>query len=351
MERPALLVLLPTDRPSQGAPSARPLGRAALNLEREGITILVGDQVTRGRIHAWQATEAGWTRRSTDRVVAVHDRYPSEARSRSWKELRESLGDVLFGNPPDLTTLCKDKLACQTFLSGLRLDMPEVEAEAARFEERLTSWGSAFLKPRRGSGGAGVRLVRSSQDLRTLRCSPAESPQAKSQGNADWILQRAVDPPAGLAGLALRVLVQREVAGGWWIGPAVARQSTNDPVVNAARGAEVLPGEAAVSAECLTKAADVSAQVADALAERPAGDRLVELGLDFVVGRDGLPHLIEVNSAPRGRLLYLARLDPQRWQRAHQLAVERPLRRLLAIASCGAKPASGPARTGRQSSR
>jgi hypothetical protein len=91
--------------------------------------------------------------------------------------------------------------------------------------------------------------------------------------------------------------------------------------------------------------------VAKALAERPGGDRLVELGLDFVVGRDGLPHLIEVNSAPRGRLLYLARLDPARWQRTHQTAVERPLRRLLAIASCGTKLASGRAQTESRSTR
>lgn len=343
MERAALLILLPTDRPAEGPPSARPLGRAALNLEREGITVLLGDQMTDGRIQGWRATEAGWTRGSTDRVVAVHDRYPSEARGHSWKELRESLGDVLFGNPPDLTTLCKDKLACQTFLADLGLGMPEVEGDADRFEERMTTWGSAFLKPRRGSGGAGISLIRSPEDLRTFRGDPLESPQTGRPSRTDWLLQRAVAPPAGLAGLALRVLVQRETSGGWWIGPAVARRSATDPVVNAGRGAEVLPGEAAVSARCLSEISRQSTRVAHALAGHPKGNRLVELGLDFVVGRDGLPHLIEVNSCPRGRLLYLARLDPIRWQQEHQDAVERPLRRLLALASCGPMPASGPA--------
>ena len=343
MERPALLILLPTDRPAAGAPSDRPLGCAALNLEREGITILLGDQVRGGRIHAWRATEAGWTQDSAAGVVAVHDRYPAEARSRTWRELRRSLGDSLFGNPPDLTTLCKDKLACQTFLSSLSLGMPEVEGDEARFEERIATWGSAFLKPRRGSSGAGIRLLRGPEDLPTPQPPLSGPRQPNTLVRTDWILQRAVDPPPGLAGLALRVLVQREVSGNWWIGPAVARRSTSDPVVNAARGAEVLQGDAAVSSDCLAIAASQSARVAEALAERPGGDRLVELGLDFVVGSDGLPHLIEVNSAPRGRLLHLARLHPARWQQTHQDAVERPLRRLLALAFDEATPASGPA--------
>lgn len=348
--RPALLILLPTDRPAVGAPSSRPLGCAALNLEREGVTVLLGDQFRNGRIHAWRATEAGWVEDSTDHVVAVHDRYPSEAQSHTWRQLRRSLGDSLFGNPPDVTGLCKDKLACQTFLSNLTLGMPEVEGDEALFKERINAWGSAFLKPRRGSSGDGVRLIRRPEDLPTPQSPLSGGPQAASIQNTDWILQRAVAPPAGLAGLALRVLVQREVSGDWWIGPAVARRSTSDPVVNAARGAEVLLGEAAVSPQCLAIAASQSARVAHALMDQPGGERLVELGLDFVVGPEGLPHLIEVNSAPRGRLLHLARLDPARWQRTHQDAIERPLRRLLALALDEVKPASGPARRGSRNS-
>jgi glutathione synthase/RimK-type ligase-like ATP-grasp enzyme len=246
----------------------------------------------------------------------VHDRYPSEARRSSWEGLREALGDPLFGNPPTLTLLCKDKLRCQHFLEGAGLALPEVEGKPRMFDQRLRDWGTAFLKPRRGSRGDGVRRVR-----RVSALPPG-----------DWILQRAVPPPGGVAGLALRVLVQRESSGDWWIGPAVARRSADDPVVNAARGAEVVLGSEAVSAACSASVRTQSLQVAAAFAAQPGGDRVVELGLDFVVDSCGLPHLIEANSCPRGRLLYLARQDPERWGAVHQSAIERPLRRLLALA-------------------
>jgi len=313
---PSLLVLVHTDGPAPAAPSARPLGRAALALEREGVPVLLGDRATGGQVHGWRATESGWKEGALDSISAVHDRYPSEARQRAWEDLRETLGDPLFGNPPPLTLLCKDKLRCQQFLEGVGLAVPEVEGNHRMFEQRLRDWGTAFLKPRRGSRGDGVRRVR-----RVGTLPPG-----------DWILQRAVQPPQGLAGLALRVLVQREPRGDWWIGPAVARRSADDPVVNAARGAEVVLGTEAVSAACSTSVQAQSLQVAAAFAAQPGGDRVVELGLDFVVDPCGLPHLIEVNSCPRGRLLYLARHDPERWGPVHQAAVERPLRRLLALA-------------------
>lgn len=322
---PSLLILLPTDGPAAGAPSDRPLGRTALALEREGVPVLLGDRIEEGKIHGWRATESGWSEDTLDSVSAVHDRYPSEARRESWDGLREALGDPLFGNPPSLTLLCKDKLLCQRFLEEAGLKLPEVEGEPHRFEARLREWGAAFLKPRRGSRGDGVRRIRSIETLPP----------------GDWVLQRAVPPPPGLAGLALRLLVQREPSGDWWIGPPVARRSTDDPVVNAARGAEVVLGSELVSAACSASVRAQSLQVAVAFAAQRGGERVVELGLDFVVDPAGLPHLIEVNSCPRGRLLHLARHDPMRWGPMHQSAVTRPLRRLLALALAQA-PAPGP---------
>jgi glutathione synthase/RimK-type ligase-like ATP-grasp enzyme len=306
-------------------------------LEREGICVLFGDRVDPGRVHGWRARGDAWEEASSDSLLAVHDRYPSQSRKDNWNRLREQLGDPLFGNPPSLTLLCKDKLLCQEFVVGAGLDMPEVEGDPALFEAALARWGSAFLKPRWGSSGEGVRLIRAADQL-------PGSLQAR-----DWILQRAVRPPDGLAGMALRILVQREPAGGWWMGPIVARRSRRDPVVNAARGAQVLPASEAISADCAASVGRQSQGVAAAVADLPEGTRAVELGLDFVVDSSGEAQLIEVNSCPRGRLLYLARQDPETWAETHQAACERPLRRLLALAPEGkrtspvssARPASG----------
>ena len=53
----------------------------------------------------------------------------------------------------------------------------------------------------------------------------------------------------------------------------------------------------------------------------------MELGLDFVVDTDDVPHLIEVNSRPRGRLEVLAGIE-RRFEALHTEACARPLRRM-----------------------
>jgi hypothetical protein len=315
MNSSPLLILVPTgDRPTQ-APALRPLGRAALALESEGVSVLFGDQYKNGVLHGWRAQGHDWVRCATKSVLAVHDRYPSESRRKEWDILRAQLGPSHFGNPPALTLLCKDKLESQRTLERSGFPMPEVEGDVAQFSARLRTWGTAFLKPRYGSQGHQVRLLD-----RTL-------PTDLKPGA--WVLQRAVSPPPQHAGVALRILVQRHIEGGWWLGPIVARTSATDPVVNASRGAEVLPAEELISDACAETVRTTSCRIAADLAKREGGSRLLELGLDFVVDREGNAHLIEVNSCPRGRLLYLAQQNPEEWKQKHQEACERPLRRLL----------------------
>ena len=318
MKSPPLVILVPTGGTPKEAPAARPLGRAALALESEGFSVLFGDQYKNGVFHGWRAQGQDWVSSATDSLLAVLDRYPSESRRQQWDDLQTHLGSSHFGNPPRLTLLCKDKLESQRTLAHSGLSMPEVEGDVARFADRLRTWGAAFLKPRYGSQGHQIRLL--------------ERTVPKDLKPGCWVLQRAVPPPPRRAGVALRLLVQRQVEGGWWFGPIVARTSFSDPVVNASRGAQVLPAEDLISSSCAETVRASSHRVAEILAREEDGSRLLELGLDFVVDREGKPHLIEVNSCPRGRLLHLAQQSPEEWEREHQEACERPLRRLLYLA-------------------
>ena len=319
MDSPSLLILTPTSASEPQPPAERPLGRAALALEREGVPVLLGDRCEGGITTGWRAQGSRWVAATTSNLLAVHDRYPSESRRPHWDHLRKELGDQLLGNPPALTLLCKDKLESQRWLEDKGFEMPPVEGNVPQFKERLKEWRMAFLKPRFGSQGKGILLL-------------GDSVPQGLEADA-WVLQRAVNPPREIAGLALRILVQREPDGRWWLGPLVARQSHEDPVVNVSRGAEVVHSDAAISADCATMVQALTRRVAAAMAQHDGGERLVELGLDFVVDEEGRPQLIEVNSCPRGRLLHLATIDPERWAGIHQAASERPLRRLLQLAA------------------
>ena len=236
-----------------------------------------------------------------------------------------ALGRTPIGNPPTLTALFRDKLACQRALGGSGVDQPAVEDDPAAFAGRLEGWGAAFLKPRFGAYGAGVRRVVPGDDLPALvtGLDPARPEPA--------LLQRALPPPVGWAGWSARVLCQRLPDGGWWVDPGAARRSRTDPVVNAARGAEVLPlGDLLPSAglEAVGRAVE---RALGALASLPDAALLLEVGLDLVIDAAGGAWLIEVNGRPSGRLLAVAAATPDGWAQ-HVAACARPIRALAAMA-------------------
>lgn len=318
-------VLVPIDpeRPMP-PPEARPIGRAALSLADSEVQVVFGDRLEAGRMTGLVARPGGWEPVGRARVVALHDRYPSQHRAERFAALQREAHGLPWGNPVALTLLCRDKLGCQRFLEAAGVEQPEVEEIPARFEERLRAWGRAFLKPRYGALGIGVTEVRPGDPL------PAELPGAVP-GRADpAILQWAVPPPAGWAGRSVRVLCQREPDGRWWQSAGVVRQSRTDPVVNAARGAEVVPAEVVLDPEARARMAALCARVCAALSAHPEGGDLLELGVDLVLDGDDLPHLVEVNSRPRGRLEALALAAPHRFHAAHVAACARPLRYLAA---------------------
>lgn len=315
----AVGVLVPTHLgPPAEPPEARPIGRAALALEAEGVEVIFGDTLQGGRLHGHRAVPGGWEPASA-LVRGVHDRFPSQRNADRYASILAALGDVPLANPPWLTLLCRDKLRTQRLLQGVGVPQPPVVDDPAGFEAALAAWGTGFLKPRYGAFGRGVRRVVPGDPL------PARGEGALAGVEEPLLLQRAVSPPAGWAGISLRTNLQRLPGGGWHVNPTVARRSVDDPVVNAHRGAEVVPGDEVLD---LTPVEATARAAGEALAALPGGEWVVELGVDQVVDTNGVPWLIEVNSRPRGRLEALAVRWPERYHALHVEAAARPLRYL-----------------------
>ena len=285
---------------SLGPPESLPLGRAALAARARGVTLVLGSPQQDGRFDGVVAEPGGWVSVAGAAVDGVYDRFPSGSRPEAFAAGLRALGGIPVANAPVITALCRDKLQCQRALEG-SVAMPEVCGEPGEFGAALADWGLAFLKPRHGSFGEGVVQVRPGDPLPTA---------------GDFVLQRAI-VPAG-AHLALRVLVQRGEHG-LVVRSPVARRSLEDPVVNAARGAEVLP--AADLELPLDAIAEVARETFRGLAARGL---TLELGVDVVLDDRRTPYVIEVNSRPRGRLRELARKWPERFAAEHEAACVAP---------------------------
>lgn len=315
----AVGVLVPPYDEAPGTPESRPFGRAALRLEADGIEVVFGHHAEDGRLTGLRARPGRWEPVRDREVVAVYDRFPSQSRPEEYAALRAGLGRVPLANPTAVVMICRDKQHSQRVLEQAGVPMPELEIDPARFAERLAAWDAGFLKPRYGAFGRGVRRVRAGDPL------PATVDGLLAGISEPAILQRAVAPPAGWAGVATRVLVQRTGPDAFVADHPVARRSADDPVVNAARGASVVP-----LAEAVPRAADAvigaAIEAFRALAATPQGDLLVEVGVDVVVDPDDRPWVIEVNGTPRGRLEVLNAQDPERFGEAHVQVCARPIR-------------------------
>lgn len=315
------VVVLVRERPDHQprAPRATQLGRAAIDLAREGIDVVLAERVVEGRAYGFAVRGESWVEIEGVDVAAAHDRYPSQTWPAPYAAAVEGLRGRPIGNPPRLTLLCRDKLRCQRFLEARGVGMPELVTASAF--AALEDWGMAFLKPRHGGLGRGVRRVVPGDEL------PARGPGAVEGEDDELLLQRGVRPPEGTAGVVVRWLWQRE-SGGWVPGVPVARISHDDPVVNVSRGAEAALATAVLDPLTLEDAARTARRACDALAS--LGPSVLELGLDFAIDPDGAPHLIEVNSRPGGRMRAVAERDPMA-AAAHLEAVRRPIRYLARL--------------------
>ncbi len=315
-----IAVLVRLGRDTGPPPEARPVGRAALAAAREGIRVIFTDVLRAGHASGSEPEPGGWRAVDDVPVAACYDRYPSFSHREGWLALLRDAAGLPVGNPPDLTELCRDKAACQRVLEAAGLPVPPQETRPERFGEALAAWGAGFLKPRHGTLGAGVRRVVRGDPLLGV------------EGTEPILLQRAVPPPPGAAGISVRVLVQRREDGGWTVPSQVLRWSPDDPVANAARGAVLRPVDDALPGAG-GRLADLAVAAAEALGrDRPTA---LELGVDVVPDARGDLWVIEVNAKPLGRLEGLATLDPGRFAGPHLEACVAPLRRLATLVARG----------------
>lgn len=317
---PQVLVLVPPLNNSPIPPEASPVGRAALLLAQEGIETLFGTGDS-----TWRARRSGWERAESTQPIAVHDRFPSQSRPEAYAAATAPLAHLPMGNPTSITLLCRDKITCQRHLESHGIQLPELETDPTLFSERLSTWGAAFLKPRHGALGRGVRKVVPGMAL------PARGEGAVPGVEDALILQRAVDPPPGSAGIAMRWLLQRLPGGEWQPRTPVARLSDTDPVANVARGAQAIAAGEILPPETLRCAREISLACAKALEQSQNGAWLIEIGVDLVIDCNHQPHVIEVNSRPRGRMEHLAQQSPELLSE-HVEACAQPIRTLAAMA-------------------
>ncbi len=305
-------------------PESRPIGRAALTLDSSGIDVIFGDMVQSGCISGYRAVPGGWEAASSVPLDAAHDRFPSQLRAERYADIMTGLGDIPLGNPLSFTMLCRDKLETQRVLSEHGVPMPPVCGDPDAFSGIISSWESAFLKPRYGALGIGVVRVLPGDPM------PATLPGVVPSRPDPSILQAAVPPPEGWCSRTVRVLIQRQPEGGWWSGTPVVRQSRSDHVANAARGAEVVPGDQALEVNVLKRLSESTQTLCRALDAIDPSGLALEVGADFVLDADHRPWLIELNSRPRGRMEVLSVHEPERYQADHVMACTRPILRLAA---------------------
>ena len=315
-------VLVPPRPGPPSPPEDRPIGRAALSLGTEGVRVVFGDTVRDGVLVGLAPHPGGWSEVEAD-VCGFVDRFPSQNRAERYAEILSNLGGKLLLNAPTLTALCRDKVRTQHFLASAGMTMPAVVTDPSAFGEALSDWGEGFLKPRFGALGVGVRRVRPGDPL------PAFLPGVVEGQQDPAVLQRAVPPPQGWAGWSVRLLAQRGPDEAWVFGHPVVRRSRTDPVVNAARGASVDPGESVLTPTMWGAIEAEARKATEAFSSLPGA---IELGLDLVIDGHEAAHLIEVNSRPRGRMEVLAARDPARFGTLHTAALLRPLRVVAARA-------------------
>ena len=306
-------------------PNRRPIARALLSLQNLGVTAIFGDNIYR---HQNRAVIDGsivynnsWQQAYAVPIDAVHDRFPSQIRKEQYQKSITAKKMTPMANPLAITMLCRDKLKTQEVLQAHGITMPEVCADYKMFQQRLEEWGGyAFAKPQFGALGISVQSIRAGQNI------PFSLPGVVPNTLEPTIIQRGITPPKGWAGMCIRILAQRRTLDDWILRSPVLRRSRVDPVVNAARGAEVLPAKNVLSKSLCAEINRLCLQCCQAIASCEAGEWAVELGIDMVLDDHENLWVIEINSRPRGRLEVLADQFPGQFAAEHTEACLQPLR-------------------------
>lgn len=293
------------------------MGRAALVLESRGTRLVFGNQFEGGYFSGFEAFENGWRPVRVSKVDVFFDRFTSHRPASYYAALRSVLGPVPIANGLGMNLLCRDKIACQRLVEA-SCAMPAIEEDHSAFASALAGWKEAFLKPRFGRCGEDILKVRAGDPL------PSHTERLVDGEPEPYFLQVAVRPPAGWAGVSVRVLTQRAPGGAWLCNPVVLRRSASDPVANVSRGAQALPAEDELEGGTLEAIRELAIATCERLAMSEGGEWFIDAGVDMVIDDEGVPHLIEVNSRPWGRVKVLALGWPERFTQAHDEACRRP---------------------------
>ena len=147
-------------------------------------------------------------------------------------------------------------------------------------------------------------------------------------GEDPTLLQEWIAPPKPWAGISVRQLIQKTADLKWCLRTPVARVSKEDPIVNAARGAHIIPAIRLLPQDSICAIQECTLKIAHILSAQKQGELLMEFGADFVKDKDWRPWFIEVNAQPRGRLKALCH-QPE-FLREHQEILKTPFRFLCA---------------------
>lgn len=265
------------------------------------------------RIRGYVPTEKGWRRAVVEMPPVIHKRVlfslPVERTLRRYWHRRATV----FVNPP----LMSDKARMHRVL----MQSPDVMdhlplTEWYNFDElarRMENGATVILKPRVGSVGKGIALVKplgrrilfttehGSRAFTSRRLRDYLAVRARSR---TYLLQQYI-PLARFAGkpFDLRVPVQRNRDGEWVIAGMVAKVAVRHPfLTNLAQGGRAMPADkvlnlvfAPVKANAIIdEVRRLALSVAEAVARR--FPEAADLGLDVGVDERGKPWLIEVNT-------------------------------------------------------
>ena len=312
-------------------PGDRPIVRATKRLLNEQIQCIFGHEFRRTDTSLLMdglcAYGQQWIKHSDVEIHAVYDRFPSQLRRQSFQPMLKAILPSPMGNPYPYTLLCRDKIKTQHWLESNGIRMPELVTQYDQFEAKLAQWGTGFIKPQFGALGTSVEKVYAGGPL------PRHLPGLVPNEPEPTILQRAIHPPKGHAGMSVRCLIQRQTDTQWICRTPVLRHSTKDPVVNVARGASACTAEELLPEKCMLEIKHTAMHIGELINTLECGRYALECGIDYVIDSEYRPWIVELNSRPRGRLEYLAQAKPDQYGEEHIEALAQPIRCLATLAS------------------
>lgn len=324
-----IAIFVPPQKGTLPPPNDRPITRAVDRLLKEDIQCIFGFSFERIDeslfVTGLCCSGATWTQQTNILTAAVYDRFPSQLRNQDFQQMLEHIAPSPMGNPYSFTMLCRDKIKTQVWLEQNGIKMPVLETDPARFQARLKEWKMGFIKPQFGALGTSVHKVDIHSPL------PAQLPSLDPSILEPAILQRAITAPKGFAGMSVRCLIQRQDLQNWIVRTPVLRHSTEDPVVNVARGAQACAAQAILPSSSIDSIYHQAKQIGLLINDLAEGHLALECGIDFVIDSDFSPWIVELNSRPRGRLEYLAATAPTLFYEEHIEALAQPIRYLAQL--------------------